>query len=526
MFCVEISTTLVIAMKKIITIVSLLLHAISYSQSASYDSSFGNDGKITINRCPGSYVIDAMNLQSDGKIVHALGGYSSIYGIFSRTNSNGTLDTTFGTNGYYELSTTTTTVLQPDSNYTMAELEVQSDNKIVSAGRRESIAASTFCVSRILENGGLDTSFNGTGFLEVSFGTGVSRGNCMKLQNNGKIIVGGRSGNSSEFFSLLRLDTNGSLDSTFGTAGKVQTLMSDQSFPYSIAIQLDEKILMGGYILNNPYGYDFALVRYMPNGALDTSFGINGTVVTTIDTFYNDAIRKILIQNDGKIVVVGNDADSTGASRIAMVRYLTNGTIDTSFASNGIYISNFYGGSFDAALQVDSKIVVSGYSYPTGMEPGVFSVFRYNTNGVLDSDFVNSNVSFPFNGTSNNASFALLIQPDNKILAAGENGVDDPCQVVLGAIVRINPGTLSNETFANSNVKLYPNPTTGNVFFDNSKSEYEKVVVYNYLGQEISKQELSFSTNESLDLSSFSKGVYLLKFIGEHGVTYGKIIKE
>ena len=511
-------------MKKIIYIISLLLGTMCYSQSASYDGSFGIDGKVFINHCPGSYRVLTMDIQSDGKIVHGLGGTSNIYAIFSRTNSNGTLDTSFGTSGYYELSTATSTVLQPESNYTMVELEVQSDNKIVSAGRRESIAASTFCVSRILANGGLDTSFNGTGFLEVSFGTGTSRGNCMKLQNNGKILVGGRSGSSSQFFSILRLNTDGSLDSTFGTAGKVQTLMSGQSFPYSIAIQLDGKILMGGYVLNNPNGYDFALVRYMPDGALDTSFGVNGIVVTTINTFYNDVIRKVLIQNDGKIVVVGNDADSTGASRIAMVRYLTNGTIDTTFATNGMYISNFYGGSFDAALQVDSKIVVSGHSYPTGIEPGVFSVFRYNTNGTLDSDFVTSNVSFPFNLSSGSAQ--ILIEPNNKIIAGGVAGIDEGCQVFLGALVRINPGTLSNESFTKTKISVYPNPTSGNVFFDNSVNHYESVSNYNYLGQKLASKKLDFSSNESFDASSFSKGVYLLQLEKENANEVVKIVKE
>lgn len=511
-------------MKKIIYIVLLLLGTMCYSQSASYDSSFGVNGKVLINRCPGSYRVLTMDIQSDGKIVHGLGGTSNIYAIFSRTNSNGSLDTTFGTNGYYELSTTTTTVLQPESNYTMVELEVQNDNKIVSAGRRESIAASTFCVSRILANGGLDTSFNGTGFLEVSFGTGTSRGNCMKLQNNGKILVGGRSGSSSQFFSILRLDVNGSLDSTFGTAGKVQTLMSGQSFPYSIAIQSDGKILMGGYVLNNPYGYDFALVRYMPNGALDTSFGVNGIVITTINTFYDDVIRKVLIQNDGKIVVVGNDADSTGASRIAMIRYLNNGTIDTGFATNGMYISDFYGGSFDAALQVDGKIVVSGYSYPTGMEPSVFSVFRYNTNGTLDSDFVNSNVSFPFDFNSGSAQ--ILIEPSNKIIAGGVAGIDEGCQVFLGALVRINPGTLSNEAFAKTRINVYPNPTNGNLFFDNSFNQYESVSVYNYLGQGILEKQLNSTANEAIDFSSFSKGVYFLKFKNENSAEVIKVIRE
>lgn len=508
-------------MKKIIYTVSLLLGTMCYSQSASYDSSFGVNGKVIINRCPLSYNVFEMDLQSDVKIVHGFGANSNIYGIFSRSNSNGTLDTTFGTNGYYELSTTTTSVLQPESNYTMVELEVQSDNKIVSAGRRESIAASTFCISRILANGGLDTSFNGTGFLEVSFGTGVSRGNCMKLQNNGKILVGGRSGSSSQFFSILRLNTDGSFDSTFGTGGKVQTLMSGQCLPYSIAIQSDGKILMGGYVLNNPYGYDFALVRYMPDGALDTSFGVNGIVITTINTSYNDIINKILVQNDGKIVVVGNDADGTGASRMSMVRYLTNGIIDATFATNGVYISSFYGGVNDAAIQVDGKIVCCGSVF---ISDYLFNVLRFNIDGTIDNDFSLSNVSNPFNYSS--GAFSLLIQSDNKIVAGGVAGIDETCQVGLGAMVRINPGTLSNEAFTKVKTTVYPNPTNSNVFFDNSVNQYEKASIYNYLGQKLGTKKLDFSNNESFDTSNFSKGVYLLQLENGNSIEVVKISKE
>jgi uncharacterized delta-60 repeat protein len=492
-----------------------------FSQSASFDSSFGTNGKVLINRCPNSYGIFAVDLQSDEKIVHGFGGYSNVYAIFSRSNSNGILDATFGTNGYYELSTITTNVLQPESNYTMVEFEVQNDNKIVSAGRRESISASTFCVSRILANGGLDTSFNGTGFLEVSFGAGTSRGNCMKLQSNGKILVGGRSGSSSQFFSLLRLNTDGSFDTTFGSAGKVQTLMIGQSLPNSIAIQTDGKILMGGYVLNNPYGYDFAVVRYLVNGTLDTSFGVNGIVITTINTFYNDVINKVLVQNDGKIIVVGNNADGTGESRMAMVRYNSNGAVDTTFANNGIYISGYYGGANDAAFQVDGKIVCSGSVFTSDY---LFNVVRFNVNGIIDDDFLLSNVSNPFNYSS--GSFSLLIQPDNKIVAGGVAGIDETCQVSLGAIIRINPGTLSNEEFSKTKTVVYPNPTSSNVFFDNSVNQYENGSVYNYLGQEILKQELGFSSSESINISTIANGVYLLKFNNEKGSETIKIVKE
>lgn len=510
-------------MKKLFVLGFLFIRGLALSQSASFDSSFGTNGKVLINRCPGSYPIDDMDLQSDGKIVHGLGGYSNIYGIFSRTNSNGTLDTTFGDNGYYELSTNTTSVLQPNSNYTMVELEVQNDNKIVSAGWRESLTP-TFCISRLNPNGGLDTTFNGTGFLEVSFGTGASRGNCMKIQNDGKILVGGKTGSSSEFFSILRLNSDGTFDTSFGTLGKVQTPMIGQSLPYSIAIQPDGKILMGGYVLNNPNNYDFALVRYLSNGTLDASFGINGIIVTTINTFYGDAIRKVLVQNDGKILVVGNNADETGASRISMVRYLNNGAIDTTFATNGVYISDYYGGSFDAELQIDGKIVISGYSFQVNKY--VFSVFRYLSNGTLDIDFVNSNVSFPFDGETNNIAFSVLIQPDNKIIAGGENHIDETCQVILGALVRINPGTLSNNEFNDSEVVVYPNPTSNFVGFDNSLNQFTKATLFNFLGQEVASQSLNSSSEEQVDISSFAKGVYLLKLSNETSNATVKVVKK
>jgi uncharacterized delta-60 repeat protein len=513
-------------MKKFI--IFLLVPFLCFSQ-VNLDTTFSDDGKVIFDNCPYGVTNDlSLDNTSDNKIILGYRGAANLYGFFFKFNADGNLDTSFGTNGYFELSSNTTTVLQPESNYSMVELEVQNDNKIVSSGRRESIAASTFCISRMNPNGGLDTTFNGTGFLEVSFDNSVSRGNCMKLQSDGKILVGGYSGNSSEFFSILRLNSNGTLDNSFGTLGKVQTLMMGQSLPYSIALQSDGKILMGGYVLNNPYGYDFALVRYLSNGTLDTSFGTNGIVVTTISAIFSDSIRKVLVQNDGRIIVVGNYADSSGESRVAMVRYLNNGAIDTSFAANGIYIADFYSATYDAALQIDNKIVLSSSTYDYDLNFFRFNIIRFNPDSVvMDNNFISSNSAFPFSLLESRGS-SIKILPDNKIIACGSSFLTtNPCGDLSGLLVRINPGPLlSNNEFEENQLVFYPNPTENVVSFDNSISQYQKAAIFNILGQEVGTITLKSLMNESIDLKGFSNGAYLIKLSNQNSLKTIKIIKK
>ncbi len=516
-------------MKKLILIkVFLLFGLLAFSQPVSYDSTFGSNGISTICFAQDGFVNIDMEAQNNGKFISVANGIGSandiVFGYFSRTNNNGTLDTTFGTNGFYTFSNQTTSVLQTNSIYSLQDIEIQSDNKIVAVGFKQS-NTNSFCVARLNSDGGLDTTFNTTGFFEYNFGTIQNFGGCVKIQNDDKIIVGGSSGNNTEFFSMIRLMSNGSLDTGFGVSGKVQTLMSGQCRANSIAIQTDGKILLGGYALNNPNNYDFALVRYMANGHLDTSFGVNGIVTTTINAFYPDVIYKVLVQNNGKIVVVGNEADNTGASRIAAVRYLDNGTIDSAFAINGIYISNNYNFSSDAAIQVDDKIVITGGNKDAGFIK--FNVIRLNTDGSIDADFQIGGLILPFENTLS-SSKSVVIQTDNKIVCGGsvETTPSTSCSDLSLAMVRLNPGTLSNQTFVNSNVKPYPNPTIGNVFFDNSVNQYENVSVYNYLGQEITEKQLSSTANETIDFSSFSKGVYVLKFKNENSAEVVKVIRE
>lgn len=512
-------------MKKLIIIVTVIIFGNCYSQSASYDTTFGSSGKVFVNSC--SYFLnsaESIALQSDNKIITGSGGYSDIYGEFIRTNSDGSLDTSFGTNGNFRIDSNSTSIIQPNSNYRMIDIAVQNDDKIVSVGFSYS-TESTCCVSRINANGGLDTTFNGTGFLELSFAPGASRGNCLKILNNGKILIGGKCGINEEYFSLIRLNSNGSLDTTFGTLGKVLTLMNNQCLPYSIALQADGKIVMGGYVLNNPFNNDYALVRYLSNGSLDTNFGNNGKVITTLSN-YGDVIHKVLIQNNGSILVVGNASELSGDSRISMARYLSTGILDTTFATNGVYISTFYGYVDDATLQIDGKIVIGGgLNQTTGYD---FAVLRYTTNGALDTDFANSNVSTPYSNEINQC-FSLLIQPDNKIVAGGTIYSAALCEnKYLGALVRINLGViLGTESFINSdNFVIYPNPTTGifTIKAPNNTTSFFKVEVINILGQVVYQEKNTLINDKEIDVSNLSTGVYYVSLSNENGMVKKTIV--
>ncbi len=120
----------------------------------------------------------------------------------------------------------------------------------------------------------------------------------------------------------------------------------------------------------------------------------------------------------------------------------------------------------------------------------------------------------------------VLIQPDNKIVVCGSTNSNDFNQGCLAAI-RIDPGTLGIDEISNNNIDVYPNPTSGIVSFDNSKLLFNNVTIYNQLGQEVMKPILlSQNPNETLDVSSFSSGIYLLMFKRDSDIVIKKIMKE
>lgn len=258
--------------------------------------------------------------------------------------------------------------------------------------------------------------------LTTPMDSGEDRALAVAVQPDGKIILAGFSNrNATGFdFAVARYLTTGALDPSFGQQGKVYIPFltgTNDDRAVTMALQPDGYIVLGGYtwVTNN---YDFALVRLDPTGNPDTSFGTSGKVTTRI-TIRNDFLRKIALLSDGKIVGVGDSQKTGSKTQVTVVRYLSNGTLDTSFGSGGIMnsepgTSSSYG--YSLALQTDNKIVVSGFATNLNRD---FLVMRFLTTGSLDPAFGTGGVVLSDFNVSADQAYAVALQPDGKIIVGG-----------------------------------------------------------------------------------------------------------
>jgi len=209
------------------------------------------------------------------------------------------LDTSFGTSGKVIQSIGSA----DDYGYSLA---IQTDGKILLGGYCSNGGNIDFCIARFNSNGSLDTSFNSPhGYIIQPIGLSTDYGLSLAIQTDGKILLGGRCLNgSNDDFCIARFNSNGTLDTSFGSSGKViQPIGSVSDYGYSLAIQSDGKILLGGYCYNVGYK-DFCIARFNSNGTLDTSFGSSGKVIQPIGSSDDDG-RSLAIQTDGKILLGG-----------------------------------------------------------------------------------------------------------------------------------------------------------------------------------------------------------------------------
>ena len=289
------------------------------------DLTFGGTGKVTTTFGSGDYG-QSVALQSDGKIVAA--GYSSGDFALVRYNADGTLDTTFAGTG----KVTTDFGIGDAVGYNVA---VQNDNKIVVAGSFYNGSDEDFALARYLSNGSLDTSFNGTGKVTTAFASSDDRGQSVAVQSDGKIVVAGYAYGIGNYavFALARYNANGSLDTSFGSGGKVTTAIASDAQGASMVVQSDGKIVVAGYAYTIGGSQVFALARYLSNGSLDTDFGNGGTVTTSFG--YGARGYSVAVQSDGKIVVAGESSLPANNPGFALARYNANGSLDTNFGSGG-----------------------------------------------------------------------------------------------------------------------------------------------------------------------------------------------
>ena len=282
-----------------------------YNSDGSFDTSFGTGGKVATDF--GSTVPFGLLIQPDGKIVLAGGGGDAF--AMARFNADGSFDTSFGTGG----KVTTAFGGTYAAGYGVARTP---DGKIVVGGIKEFVGSGfdyDFAVARYNDDGSLDTSFGAGGKVTTDFASTDDIPYTVAVQADGKIVLAGitDSGNASNF-GLVRYNVDGSLDASFGSGGKVVTdFGANFEAGNSVTIQADGKIVVAGFSFLGSFNVDFALARYNSDGSLDTSFGTGGRVITAFGS-NNESAVSVVIQSDGKIVLAGSTNSGVAGTGMTM----------------------------------------------------------------------------------------------------------------------------------------------------------------------------------------------------------------
>jgi uncharacterized delta-60 repeat protein len=386
-------------------------------------------------------------VQADGKIITAGYAYNSASGSYDfaicRRSADGTADLSFGAGTGQALIPVGSA---EDRAYSAA---LQADGKIVLAGYSYVAATSTydFSVARLNSDGSLDSSFgSGTGkaLLAVS---STATAYAMTVQSDGKLVLAGYSysatGTTGDDFTVMRLNANGSLDSTFGMGwGSVILSHTGTDFGRSVSVQSDGKIVLAGTLDTGQFG----VARLNSNGSLDTSFGASGYATIAVGSYGVASVYGSTLQTDGKILLVGlGNNDATNNKSFAVVRLTSDGGLDSSFGSGTgkvfVPIGDMDNGR-SIAVQTDGKILLAGYTrvdpqpYVTGTTE--FAVMRLNSNGTLDSSFGQGGKVTAYVGSSNAEAYSLALQSDGKIVVAGQAVNPDGHSGQDFALLRLN----------------------------------------------------------------------------------------
>lgn len=359
-----------------------------YSLNGDLDTSFGDNGFVITPLMYNSYPRRSnLKIQSDGKII-VIGStqntnfFSPVDFLIARYNSNGTLDNTFGEDGYAVVGTQ-----YKEDGFSV---ELQADNKIIAIGIKE-INQEDFYVARLNENGTLDLGFGKNGVVTISFteyaALAYARASCVKILPSGKIIVAGTidTNNFTSSFGMIRLNANGTLDSTLGVNVKRFTNFSWQDRLNSLVVN-NFNIYLAGFSKPGFFDdYTSLIVRYNTNGNIDTSFGNNGYLNNIL--FNSDEITsKLMLLPNGKLLSFGQTYFNS-TYQLLFSQLNQDGTIDPSFGNNGNFVMSLPGStqsdpsSFIRLSDNEYIICASGYSSTNGLSFPVLA--KYIDNGDL-----------------------------------------------------------------------------------------------------------------------------------------------
>jgi uncharacterized delta-60 repeat protein len=295
----------------------------------------------------------------------------------------------------------------------------------------------------------LDPSFGTGGVIQQAVGASAAFGDVVPMPGGKFLAVGSNNAGGTGDFLLIKYNSDGSRDASFGNGGIVQSSFTKAAFASAAAVQSDGKIVVVGSVVDATVDrYDVVVARYNANGTLDTtSFGTGGSGGSTpvqLSAGPYDFAAGVAIAADGRIIV-----SATATNQMALVRFLPNGVIDSAFApsTNGVRYTQFGSSSFagEVAIQTDGKYVQAGTG-SNGPDSDIFGVQASLVRYIPDPNVGYRDFSFSGDGIAETAlpvgsgSDALVIQPDGKILSAGTSDVNHNAQIGNEArLSRFNP---------------------------------------------------------------------------------------
>jgi uncharacterized delta-60 repeat protein len=532
---------------------------VRYQTNGALDPTFGIAGKLTTSFGGETQCFDAV-LQPDGKIIAVGSAYSTSTFTTNfalvRYKSNGSFDSSFGANGK-------AMVAIPQQDGILNCVTLQADNKIVAGAS----LAGLFTIVRFNTNGKVDSSFGVNGISQLSpFRPHINPPTSILVQPDGKIVaVSGSDSAQKHSFFIARYLSTGHLDSSFGNNGYTSTIMQDATaifncYASKVKMQTDGKLVVCGTLTTDIQNTDFGIARYQKNGRIDSSFGVNGKIITDFAGKYDNAYS-IAIQSDNKIIVAG-DATENIFSDFGIARYLANGNLDAAFGDSGkivMSMGTYYDYARSVNLQSDGKIVVAGYGDNGDGQGDNFIVVKYNNDNVLPisqltfGGVVNDNsvsLNWKTCNESNNQGFYIERSANNtkwnSLGYAPAKGNDNGCNneysfidaapakgnnlYRLKQIDKDGKYTYSKTLIINFaeriSVKISPNPVTDLLYITGlDNANITSISVYSYDGRVVKNISLR-ADNYILNVKDFIKGVYYLK-INEGAISYNyKFIKE
>jgi len=477
------------------------------------DSSFGNNDLVSLTTDSSDYNATSGEclVLNDGKIL--ITGSANDYDlIFFRLSADGTIDSTYGHNGYYlpnqQLENSYGLIASDSSSIYFLQNALPYRLGVEDLAFPAVYSNAATILHKFHADGSPDSSFGVNGIINLRFSNFQSNG-CtdLAIQTDGKLLVAGYETPSASYNYVFveRLNADGSIDSTFGNNGTKIFDEHNNEYHLYITVRSDNKINCA-YIYPLNIQHYIAVSRLLPDGSFDSTFANNGSdSVWTV--FWS--LRQFMLQADNKMLIL-ETADTS-----SILRLNEDGSIDGTFANAGILPTSGFG----MQLQSDQKIL-------TWDEVPLTSALinRYKNYGDVDLTFGDNGVATLTGEFSSGSPYSLRLQPDGKILFTNSNYPNFYVARLLNDI-----GLSVNEPVAFSTLKVYPNPVSDQLIVSNhfSSDELTTISINDIIGKKVWNEVGKFSGDYfTLSVQDLTPGIYMITVQTENNSETTKFVKQ